>query len=139
MTQPKPLSDEVFVTPQPQPAEFKSLADAGFRSVIGNRPDDEDPGQPRWSEIEKAAREAGMEARHIPVVPGAIGDGDVAKFAAALEELPKPILAFCRSGGRAASLWALAQPKSVPTEDIIDRAGAAGCDLSQMRGRLDQR
>jgi uncharacterized protein (TIGR01244 family) len=137
--QPKPLSDEVFITPQPQLDELKSLAQAGFRSVIGNRPDDEDSDQPRWSEIERAAREAGMEARHIPVVPGAIGRDDVARFAAALQELPKPILAFCRSGGRAASLWALAQPGSVSTEDIINRAAAAGCDLSQMRGRLDQR
>lgn len=139
MIQPKPLSDEVFVTPQPKPDELKSLAEAGFRSVIGNRPDDEDPDQPRWSEIERAAREAGMEARHIPVVPDAIGRDDVARFAAALDELPKPILAFCRSGGRAASFWALAQPGSVPTDEIISRGAAAGCDLSQMRGRLDQR
>src|SRR3546814_14529351 len=66
MTQPKRLSDRLSVTSQVNPASMKALADAGFRSVISNRPDGEEPGQPDWATIEQAASEAGMEARHIP-------------------------------------------------------------------------
>jgi len=136
MTEPKRLSERLSVAPQVEPGELGALAAAGFRSLICNRPDGEDPGQPRWEEIEAAARAAGMQARHIPVTPGAIGDGDVARFSAALEELPGPVLAYCRTGGRAVSLWALAHKDEFAPDDIIRTAAAAGCDLSPLRERL---
>src|SRR3546814_725287 len=79
MTQPKRLSDRLSVTSQVNPASMKALADAGFRSVISNRPDGEEPGQPDWATIEQAASEAGMEARHIPVTPGAIRDDGIGR------------------------------------------------------------
>jgi sulfide:quinone oxidoreductase len=43
---------------------------AGFRSIICNRPDGEGNDQPTFSEIEEAARAAGLEAYYMPVVPG---------------------------------------------------------------------
>src|SRR3546814_13458229 len=85
MTQPKRLSDRLSVTSQVNPASMKALADAGFRSVISNRPDGEEPGQPDWATIEQAASEAGMDARHIPVTTGAIRDADAARLRAALD------------------------------------------------------
>ena len=138
MTEPRRLSERLSISGQPQPGELLSLAGAGFRSIIGNRPDGEDPGQPTWAEIAGAATAAGMQARHIPVTPGAIGDDDVARFSAALDELPGPILAFCRTGGRAASLWALSQAGKLTPEEIIGEAADAGCDLSQLRDRLSR-
>ena len=77
-----------------------------------------------------------MEARHIPVVPGAIDEDDVARFHAALNELQGPVLAFCRTGMRAAQLWALANVGSLGADEIVDTARSAGYDLSQMRDRL---
>lgn len=136
MTEPKRLSPQLSVSPQIDPGELNALAAAGFRSIISNRPDGEDPGQPGWAEISAAARHAGMQARHVPVVPGAIGDEHVARFRAALDELPGPVLAFCRTGGRAASLWALSQAGTRPADDIISAAADAGYDLSQLRNRL---
>jgi uncharacterized protein (TIGR01244 family) len=136
MTETKRLTEQLSVSPQVEPGELNRLAERGFRSLICNRPDGEDPGQPSWAEIEAAAAAAGMEARHIPVTPGAIGDEDVARFSAALEELPGPVLAFCRTGGRAVSLWGLSQAGKLPTDEIIASAAGAGCDLSPLRGRL---
>lgn len=77
-----------------------------------------------------------MQARHIPVVPGAVGDEHVTMFRAALDELPGPVLTFCRTGGRAASLWALSQAGTLPADEIIGAAADAGYDLSQLRDRL---
>lgn len=138
MTQPKRLSDRLYVAPQIEPAEVQALADAGFRSIISNRPDGEEQGQPAWATIERAARDADMDARHVPVIPGAISDQNVAKFAAALGELPQPIVAFCRTGTRSASLWALANPDGRPPEELISTAADAGYDLSPLCGRLTQ-
>ena len=136
MTQPKRLSERLSVMPQIDPAELNALAEAGFRSIISNRPDGEEQDQPSWAAIEQAARDAGMEARHIPVTPGAITDDAVAEFETAIEELPAPIAAFCRSGMRSASLWALSNVGERPPEQLIANAASAGYDLSPLRGRL---
>lgn len=139
MTQPKRLSDRLSVTPQIDPAAMQALAAAGFRSVISNRPDGEEPDQPAWATIERAARDAGMEARHIPVTPGAITDEDAARFRAALEELPKPIVGFCRTGARSTSLWALSNAGQRPVDDLISTAADAGYDIAALHGRLAKR
>jgi uncharacterized protein (TIGR01244 family) len=136
MTPVRTVTPDFSVSAQVDPDDLQSIADVGFRSIISNRPDDEDPGQPDWREIEAAAKAAGLEARHIPVIPGAIGVDDVANFAAALDEMPRPILAFCRSGTRAASLWGLAQAGHRSPDEIIAAAANAGCDLSALRPRL---
>jgi len=139
MTQPKRLSDRLSVTPQIDPAAMQALAAAGFRSVISNRPDGEEPDQPAWATIERAARDAGMEARHIPVTPGAITDEDAARFRAALEELPKPIVGFCRTGARSTSLWALSNADQRPADELIRTAADAGYDIAALRDRLAKR
>ncbi len=104
------LSPDFAVAPQIQPSDMAALAAQGVRSVICNRPDHEDEGQPTYAEIAAAARAAGMAVRHIPVVPGQMTQGDIAAFGTALDELPKPILAYCRSGNRAAMLFAAQVP-----------------------------
>jgi sulfide:quinone oxidoreductase len=138
MTQPRRLSDRLSVTPQIDPADMQALADAGFRSIISNRPDGEDEGQPSWEMIERAARDAGMEARHIPVIPGAITDDDAGRFATALDELPGPVVGFCRTGMRSVTLWALANADKRSPEELIAAAADAGYDIAPLRERLAQ-
>ena len=138
MINPKRLSPSLSIAPQVAPEDMPALADAGFRSVICNRPEGEGPDQPKWADLAGAAKAAGLRLEHIPVVPGQIGDSDVETFGKALDELPKPVLAFCRTGGRAATLWALANAGTRTPDEIIETARAAGYDLEQLRGRLSQ-
>lgn len=104
-----PVSDHFCVSPQIAPADIAALAQAGFRSIICNRPDHEGPDQPAFATIEAAARAAGLQARHIPVVPGQITEAHGQAMRTALAELPGPVLAYCRSGARSTSLWQAAQ------------------------------
>jgi uncharacterized protein (TIGR01244 family) len=46
-----------------------------------------------------------MEVSYLPVVSGAITQEDVVAFAELLKTMPKPILAYCRSGGRCTQLF----------------------------------
>ncbi len=87
------------------PADLKAIRQAGFRSVICNRPDAESTDQPAFEEIAAAARELGMQARYLPISPGHIDDAQVDAFGALFDALPKPVLAYCRSGSRARMLW----------------------------------
>ena len=132
----KPLSNALSVTPQISVEEVGELARLGFRSIIGNRPERETADQPAWEQLAAEARRHGLEARHIPVIPGKIGDADVAAFQSALQDMPGPIAAFCRTGTRSAMLWALANPDRLSREDRLRIAAEQGYDLSGIRERL---
>ncbi len=106
---PRRLADILSVSPQIAVEDVAAIAGAGFRSIVCNRPDGEDPGQPRFAEIAAAAAAAGLRAVHQPVASGAVTAVDGAMFAAILADLPKPVLAYCRSGARSTTLWSLCQ------------------------------
>lgn len=103
------VAPDVCVAPQLGPEHMAEIARAGFRSVVNNRPDFEyGPDQPTNAAIEAAARAAGLEYRFLPVNPAFQSPEDIAAFAQLLAEMPRPILAFCRSGARSAKLFAQA-------------------------------
>lgn len=103
------LNGEFATCPQLLPAQLAAIAAAGFRSVINNRPDGEGGvEQPSSAEIERAAAAAGLHYAYLPVIPTAITPEEIARMAALIDALPKPTLAFCRSGARAAKLYRLA-------------------------------
>jgi len=99
------LSADIAVVGQLDPAAMAEAAAAGFRSVVNNRPDFEGgPAQPTSASIEAAARAAGLAYAFLPVAPNLQTAEDIARFAALIAELPKPILAFCRTGTRSGKL-----------------------------------
>lgn len=103
------LNPEFCVAPQLEPAAMAEAAAAGFRSVINNRPDFEGgPDQPTSAQIEAAARAAGLEYRHLPVNGAYQSPEEIAAFRELLDSLPRPILAFCRSGARSTKLFGAA-------------------------------
>jgi len=101
-----PVAPDVCVAPQLTPEAMAEAARAGFRSVVNNRPDFEGgPDQPTNAAMEAAARAAGLEYRFLPVQSGYQSPEEIAAFARLLDELPRPMLAFCRSGTRSAKLF----------------------------------
>jgi uncharacterized protein (TIGR01244 family) len=104
------VATDVCVAPQLKPEAMAEAARAGFRSVINNRPDFEHgPDQPTNASIEAAARAAGLEYRFLPVNGMFQTPEQIEAFARLLDELPHPVLAFCRSGNRSGSLYAQAR------------------------------
>lgn len=100
----KKLTDDLSVAGQIQPSDMADVKRQGFGAIIVNRPDGEGAGQPSFAAIRAAAEEAGLAARYIPV-GGGISLEQVEAFADALDELPGPVLAFCKSGMRSEALW----------------------------------
>jgi uncharacterized protein (TIGR01244 family) len=132
------LTPDVTVLAQPWVEEIAELADRGYRSIISNRPENETDDQPKWLDLKAAAAARGMDAVQIPVVMGQINDDQVDAFRDALERLPKPIAVFCRSGTRAALLWALANQAGLTVEERISIVGREGYDLEPFRQRLER-
>ena len=103
------VTPEFCVAPQLEPAAMAEAAAAGFKSVINNRPDGEGgPDQPLNSAVEAAARAAGLEYRYLPVNGAYQSPEEIVAMRALVDALPKPILAFCRSGARSTRLFTAA-------------------------------
>ncbi len=130
------LNGDLAVAGQINPRDVPELAAEGIRAIICNRPDGEAPGQPTFAEMEKAAAANGIKIVYQPVVPTAISDADAATFGKLLDELPNPVLIYCRSGLRSTALWALSQAGKLPVEDIVEAAAMAGYDLKPFLPRL---
>ena len=132
------LTDDFAVSPQIDAADLATLAAAGFRSVICNRPDAEAMPEQQAEAIGKAAEAAGISFVAFPVTHQTLTPEIVAAQSVAMRDLPKPILAYCASGTRSSIVWSYAQAGQMSTDAIIAATSAAGYDLAGMRGSLDQ-
>ncbi|MFC3568475.1 TIGR01244 family sulfur transferase [Paracoccus sp. TOH] len=130
------LTPDLAVSAQIQPEDLPALAEAGFRVLINNRPDDEvGPGEDDET-MRQAAEAAGIRYFFNPFTPGRITPDLISAQAEALSA-PGPKLAYCRSGNRSTVLWALAQAGQEPVADLIETAARAGYDLSGMRPLIE--
>ena len=133
------ITDDFFVSPQISPDDMTAIKDAGFKSVLCNRPDGEEAWQPGYEDVAQAANAAGLEIRSVPIISGQLTEADTQAFRAAFEALPKPILAYCRSGTRCTVMWSLTHIDTLGGEAILSATGDAGYDMSGLVAQLDRR
>jgi sulfide:quinone oxidoreductase len=126
------LSGEFSVSPQISVGDVQMLWDAGFRSIICNRPDGEAAGQPDVEEIRAEARNLGMAFAFLPAVSNAELQHQAAQTIKLLPELAKPVLAYCRSGTRCTVIWTQMQIGVMPPREILAATSAAGYDMSPL-------
>ncbi len=130
----KVVSDRFSVAPQIALDDLAQLAAAGYRHIINNRPDDEGADQPGTDEVEAAARQAGLTYVYAPFV----GQPTAEAIKAAMMASGRT-LAFCRSGTRSVTAWAMGQAsEGEEAQGIVEAAANAGYNLSGMSGLLRQ-
>ena len=134
--EPRKISEALSVSPQIAIADVAEIKRLGFRSVICNRPDGEGADQPSFDEIKAEAEAAGLATRYIPIVAGKVRDEDAADFGRALDELPKPVFGYCRTGTRSATLWSLSQASILDTSEILRATKSAGYDMAGVVRRI---
>jgi uncharacterized protein (TIGR01244 family) len=99
------IDDNFAQSPQIQPDDVRLIAEAGYKGIVCARPDNEDRNQPAFADIAEVAERFGIKTFHIPVT-GPLTEGQLIRFEQARAETDGPILGYCRSGGRAGSLYA---------------------------------
>ncbi len=130
------LTPFLSVSPQIEAGDIGVLAAQGYRAIICNRPDGEDGNQPPSDRIRAACALHGLEFVYMPVISGGMNDDDVTAFAAATARLTCPVLAYCRTGTRSTTLWALSEAAHLAPTSILGVAAEAGYDLSALEPRL---
>ena len=132
------INESIAVSPQIGVEQVAEIAAAGFTTIINNRPDDEDAGQPSGDVIRAAAEAAGLAYAAIPVTHAGFSHPQIDAMTQALTESKGPVLAYCRSGTRSCNLWALAAAKAGRNPDLLlAQAENAGYDLRGIRPMLD--
>ncbi|TWT77885.1 Beta-lactamase hydrolase-like protein [Posidoniimonas polymericola] len=136
------LNDELIVGPQPSPSELDRFADDGVKTVINLRTAGEDD-QPLGPDAEaEEVKSRGMTYLHLPVSMGSLGSATVDEFRRAFKELPKPVLAHCKSGKRAGALamMHLAVERGISGEKTLEQAEELGfeCDQPELKAFVKQ-
>ncbi len=103
------INDEYAVTGQIRIEDLEEIRAMGFKSIVCNRPDEEEPGQPRFADIAAKAEELGLEVKHVPVGRLGVDAQAVNGMVDALDEMPRPMLGYCRSGARSTAIYEKSQ------------------------------
>jgi uncharacterized protein (TIGR01244 family) len=128
------VTDQFSVAPQIALEDFPAIASMGFRHIINNRPDGEAMDQPSSAEAAAAAKAAGLTYTHAPFVGQPTADAVKAVMTAKTRTL-----AYCRSGTRSITAWAMAQAsEGCDAQEIVEAAQDAGYNLGAMGGLLRQ-
>lgn len=131
------LSPTYAVSPQIAVTDIPAIAEAGFKTIICNRPDAEVPPSHHSSVMEAAASAAGLGFVINPVTHQTLNMDMVTAQKAAMDASTGPTLAYCASGTRSSIVWALGQAGEMPTDSILSATSAAGYDLGGLRPQLD--
>lgn len=134
----RPLTDDYAVSPQIAPTDVAAIAEAGFTTLVCNRPDGEIPPDLQADAIRAAAEAAGLHFVLNPVIGGAISMQNVTAQADAMQASAGPVLAYCASGNRSSIVWALAHAGTRPTDELIAIPARYGYGLEPFRATLDQ-
>ncbi len=136
----KSLLDGVAVREQIGLADVARIRAEGYRTLIDLRPDGEAPGQPPAAAVREAAEKAGLTFAYIPTPNGAIPQSRPEELARVLANSDKPVLLYCRSGSRAARVWALAEAArtdGAPASAIAAAVRAAGQKVDDLLPQID--
>ena len=127
------LAPGLSVAGKLDPADIEALAAEGVRTIVNNRPDDEDPGQLPAAEARRLAEAHGIAYHHIPITAASLSRADVDAFAATLRSAPQPVIAHCRSGTRSTLIWALTRLREGADPGLlIAEAARHGIDIAAL-------
>ncbi|NWK75032.1 hypothetical protein HYG93_12280 [Acinetobacter sp. SwsAc6] len=110
------LTPQVSVAGQMNLDKFSALLKQGFKSVIVNRPDQENGNLVSVSQLREVAEKAHVSVIYQPVDSGKISQTDIQEFAKYYNELTKPILLVCRSGTLSTALFNQAKAQGLLNE-----------------------
>ena len=131
------LSPDYSVAPQIVIEDVATIVNAGFKSVICNRPDQENPVPCQIDAIKAVALAAGLEFAENVFDSDSFGSDKVERQTELLKQMPGPVLAYCASGNRCSVIWAFSLAGTLEIDTILEATTHAGYQLSHLRPQLE--
>ena len=135
------LTPGLAVSPQLSPDDAPAIAEAGFRTVICNRPDAENPPELHAATLRAAIEGAGLTFLELPFDSRTMTVEVIVRLREMIAEAQEhgSVLAYCRTGTRCTNAWALGQAGIMEPHEIVHAAAAAGYDISGISHYLGQK
>lgn len=136
------ITNGVFLTSQLKPSSMRYLRQRNIKAVIDMRPDGEAADQPSSEQIRRMAEVMNMKFFYIPVPHEGIPNEAVDSLQSALKTVEEPVVLYCRTGRRAARLFALAkasQGGGPNADEILGLARATGFEVEDLAGEIARR
>lgn len=132
------ITEKLSVSPQPSIEEIKSLRDKGYKTLINNRPDHEEPSQLGTLTEQQEAKYCKLSYAFIPVKAGTITEADVRAFQHAIEKSNGPVLAHCKTGTRSISLYLIGEVLDgrMSANEAVEFGRSHGFDTNFVTGWL---
>jgi sulfide:quinone oxidoreductase len=123
------LNEDLYISDQIELADIPLLKAIGIKTIVNNRPDGETVAQPNSQDISVAAQKLGIDYDYLPITPGCYPASLIDKFLTLLTIKKRPMVAFCRTGNRSVSLWALSQSQKYGRDYVVAKAKSIGYDI----------
>lgn len=133
----RPITSDYAVSPQIELADLAAIKDAGYVTVIDNRPDGEIPPHLHTAAMRAAAEALGLTFVANPVIGGMLTMDNVTAQAAAIAGSPGPVFAYCASGNRSSIVWALANAGKRPVDELVGLPARFGYQLDHLRPQIE--
>ena len=131
------ISPEYSVSAQICADDLPNIVTAGFKSIICNRPDTENPKNLQIEILKRRTTTVGLEFAENVFGPSTFGMDKIDRQSQLLVKMPGPVLAYCASGNRCCIIWAFAKAGIIETNAILKATEAAGFQLSHLRPQLE--
>ncbi|QWK80847.1 bifunctional sulfur transferase/dioxygenase Blh [Ochrobactrum sp. BTU1] len=134
------ISEKLSVSSQPSSEELSLLDQSGVKSLINNRPDNEDADQTGNQAECDIVQKIGLSYAFIPVTMNAITEADVRAFQKAVEEAEGLVRAHCKTGARSLSLYLIGEVLDgrMSAEDVVPFGHQLGFDTSVAASWLER-
>ncbi|MCH2163373.1 MAG: TIGR01244 family sulfur transferase [Marinovum sp.] len=134
------ITPDYSVSAQIMPADIEALKEAGFKTILCNRPDNETNVDHCSKAVQDAVEAAGLKFEALPFNQMTLTEETVAEQRRIITSAEAPVLAYCASGTRCSTIWALgeAQFGEMSAPDILKSAADAGYDLRGVGPILDR-
>ena len=103
------VTDNYSVCGQITAADVALIKASGFKSIMCNRPDGEEFGQPSAEIIKQAAEDHDIKFFYVPMGRTGIGAELLSDFREVVDGDNGPVFAYCRTGNRCGLLWNASQ------------------------------
>lgn len=107
----------ITLSGQITPDDVKVLAEQGVKTIVNNRPDGEEEGQPTSAQIEAVCQELGITYKQIAFSGGMMDMSHVQAFADFYNSTERPLHIFCRTGNRSNMILTAAREQDLLDEE----------------------
>jgi len=130
------LNQNIYIADQIDLSDLEEFNRLGIKTVVNNRPDQE-INAPQSAQVAQRSKELGLNYHYLPIMPGEYLVENISALTNILATINSPLVAYCRTGNRSTTLWALCQKEMLGMDEVIKKAKIIGFNIEKVEKLYD--